>query len=323
MNKKKILKITIEVIVIIGIIVGFILINDQLSQNRKSTFEFIKDSNEYTYQIEETGYDGEDFYIKGWFFELKSVRNTVMEVGNNKTCGVVLYDMNKNIADETVKSDNRVEGIALNVEKIVRNDINDYFKCEYDYSNCGFVAKIPKIMVDVENSLYQIILKADEKDNNGIETAIFLDHGTLKYINPKDEVKLDVNGTDLEDIVNKGYCMVSDPGHYIYVYQYEKKLYWIADKDYYFENDGSTCIQFSMDTTQFDKLPKDRIDKGLYWSSIGDDFEKYEVTDTINCGKYRVSVREIPKDYSVTRIVTGYMFDEKWVWKGQFRPVFR
>ena len=56
---------------------------------------------------------------------------------------------------------------------------------------------------------------------------------------------------------------------------------------------------------------------------MGDLFENYEVTDTMDCGEYRVAVREIPDEYAVTQLVTGYKLKGKWVWREFFRPVYR
>ena len=39
----------------------------------------------------------------------------------------------------------------------------------------------------------------------------------------------------------------------------------------------------------------------------------------MDCGKYRVSVRDIPREYSVTNVCTGY-YDNEWVWRTDFKP---
>ena len=97
-------------------------------------------------------------------------------------------------------------------------------------------------------------------------------------------------------------------------------MYWIADENYAFNIDGSTYLQYQLDTTQFDRLPGERTSNGWYWDNIGDYFEANEITDTMDCGRYRVSVRDIPSGYAITRAETGF-YDGDWVWSGKFRPV--
>ena len=203
-------------------------------------------------------------------------------------------------------------------------DIDSYFDCEYDYSKCGFSSRLDKSLVDLENGKYMIVLKEDEDDEIGLEVA-YLINGKIEYIAPEEKVELNVVGTDLENIVKEGTCLVSNPEYHIYVYQYGWNLYWIADKNYFFEEDGSTLIQYQMETTQFDKLPQYRIDNGWFSSNLSDDFEINEITKKMNCGEYRVCVRAIPQDYSITRISTGYYADGKWIWQRYFRPnyIFR
>ena len=97
-------------------------------------------------------------------------------------------------------------------------------------------------------------------------------------------------------------------------------MYWVADKDFYFEEDGSTYIQYQLWTTQTDKLPEKRIENGWMWDNIGGYFENYEL-DRIY-GTYRVMRRELPKDYPIISILTGYHKDNEWIWKEYFRPYY-
>ena len=124
----------------------------------------------------------------------------------------------------------------------------------------------------------------------------------------------------MEEIVNKGYLRVYRPDRACYVYQYKGSLYWIADKEFAFEEDGTTYIQYHLWTTQIDKLPQKRLKNKWYWDNIGGNFEDYEIRD--NFGKYRVMRREIPLQYSITSIETGYYVDGEWKWKGFFRPIY-
>lgn len=307
--------------IIIAIIVVFFIINNIIDYNRKCTFEYIADSNAYAYQIEEISFEDEDLVISGWFFSLKKVQNEYREVDENNSIGIVLYDRSQKEEKNIDGSNKHKKGIALNTTRQTRTDINDYFKCEFDYSQCGFIARIKKSEVGLEDKQYQVIIKPEQDSIGGICTDTYIDYGKLKYIDPNLEKELDLVDTDLESIVESGYCLVSCPEYGIYVYQQKRKLYWIADIDFDFEEDGTTYIQFHLDTTQFDKLPLYRTENGWFWDDIGGSFEDYEITNEMNCGKYRVAVRDIPEEYSITGIRTGYKFAGGWVWQRYFRPL--
>ncbi len=304
-----------------GLIVFFIVINTFLSKRRQGAFEPIGDSNYYAYQIEDVSVDGSDLVIKGWFFELMKVQNHENKVVNG-TLAIVIYDLsNEKVAYNDGSNEIR-NGIKANVIFTDRSDINEYFKCEYDYSHCGFEARINKSQIDMINGNYQIIIKPDDTEVRGIQAA-YIVGGELKYINPLDNMPLNVIGTDLEKVVHDGTCLVSYPEVHMCVYQYGWKLYWIAEKEYEFEKDGSTQLEFFSETTQFDKIPKYRTNNGRYWDSMFATFEEYEITESVNCGEYRVCVRDLPVNYSITQMGTGYRVNNNWVWKRYFRPIYK
>lgn len=322
-NKKKGRLFAGLIIIAAVLVICFVIINLYIDQKRKTTFSFTDESDHYAYQVENISFNENEVFIKGWFFELMKVQNTIQEINNDSILSVLIYDINsdeKKYVDGTAKPS---EGVLCTVERTIRTDVNEYFKCEYDYSNSGFIAKINKEDIDIENGQYQIIFKIrrDGYTEDGIPSNAFIDKGKLKYISPKEEIPLDVKGTDLEKIIQNGYCLASCPDNHISIYQYNKQLYWITDEYYSFEMDESTYIQYQVETTQYDRLPIARKENGWFWDNIGDDFEKHEITDKMDCGKYRVSVREIPQSYSVYLIITGYYTDET-VWRKSLRPVF-
>lgn len=97
---------------------------------------------------------------------------------------------------------------------------------------------------------------------------------------------------------------------------FKGNLYWIADSGFDFEEDGSTCIQYQLWTTQPDRLPENRIQ--YEFDNLGFTFEDYEIEGFEG---YRVAMRPLPTEYSITAIVTGYYKNGDWVWKKYFRPV--
>ena len=196
-----------------------------------------------------------------------------------------------------------------------RKDVNDYLFCKYDYTKSGFIAKISSKKIDTEK-VYEVLLRPI-----GIKEAysigVYYMDGEMFFVNPEEFVPLNTEGTDLEKITEQGVLRVYRPDYGMYVYQYEGELYWIAEEWYRFvEND--TCIEFQMNTTQTDKLPKDRIENNWLWSNISFLFQSKELTDW-NTGEYRVAKASLPTEYSITKIWTGNYIKE-WIWRSDFRP---
>ena len=149
-----------------------------------------------------------------------------------------------------------------------------------------------------------------------ISTGVYVSSSGIHYM-PEDvfeSPELNV------EFVNMGVLRLYRPEQHCCIYQYENALYWIADQEFYFEDDGSTYIQYQLHTTQPQKLPQGRLDHNWLWDNIGGNFEDYELHGEF--GSYRVMRREIPMDYPVTSIVTGYYKNGKWVWKEYFRPIY-
>ena len=202
---------------------------------------------------------------------------------------------------------------------IKREDVNKYFLCEYDYSNSGFVASIASATIKPDEE-YEIIVSFNLFQYQPAEA--FIKGNRIYYAPKKDFIAPNVIGTDLEEIVNKGYLRVYRPDYYCWVYQYNGCLYWIAEEGFAFEPNGQTYIQYQLETTQVDRLPQIRLENEWYWDNIGGNFEDYEITSEINCGEYRVCKRELPTEYSITSIVTGYHKDGSWIWQNFFRPIY-
>ena len=223
----------------------------------------------------------------------------------------------------TLKSTKTGKELKADVEYgLLRKDVAQYFNSEQDYTRTGFTAAVSHFRADEE---YEIFMHL--KRFVAFPTGVFIRgkniRGTgIHYVKQKDFIAPEVDGTALEEIGNKGYLRVYRPDRACYVYQYKGYLYWLADKGFHFENNGKTYMQYQLWTTQIEKLPQKRLKNHWYWDNIGGYFEKYEVTDTMDCGRYRVCKRKLPEEYSITSIVTGYYKNGKWIWKNYFRPVY-
>lgn len=257
-----------------------------------------EDDFSWVVQVDEVRSEGDEFVLEGFAFKLN-------QNAEGESFEIVLHNLD---TGEYFFSKMKYED---------RDDVNDYFFCEYDYTKSGFEARIKEKKLDLEKNDYEILLRP-ESEKNPYQFATYLAGGKLMYANPKEYIPLDAKGTSLEEIVEKGILRVYRPDAGMYVYQYNGKLYWMADTNYTFEEDGITCIQYQIGTTQVEKLPLDCRQKNWNFERREYNFEVQENKD-LQTGKYRVVERTLPTEYSVLDVVTGYYLDD-WVWYQIFRP---
>ena len=200
-----------------------------------------------------------------------------------------------------------------------RPDVNSYFYYDTDFTNSGFRAFVPADEYNI-NDEYEVYVKWGRFK---LPADTYVSGCSVERIAKADYEPIEDCGEDLERIITDGTALVCRPDYHCLVYQYCGQLYWIVDDEFYFEEDGSTYIQYQLWTTQPYNLPETRLENGWFWDNIGFNFEKYEITGEIDCGGYRVAAREIPTKYAVTEILTGYYADGEWVWKEYFRPVIK
>lgn len=196
------------------------------------------------------------------------------------------------------------------VEKTAMEAVNDYFRCEYDYTDTGFTARG---RAD-PNTEYEVLVKWPWMI--ALPTGIYIKGQDIHYAAEKDFAAPELS----EPFVTKGVLRAYRPDAHCWVYQYEGALYWIADQGFAFEENGKTFIQYQLRTTQIEKLPEKRLKNKKYWDNIGGYFEKLELEG--NYGKYRVMKRELPDAYAVTSVTTGYYKNGIWIWKSCFRPIY-
>ena len=241
-------------------------------------------------QIDEAAFDGDQLTLRGFAFRCERP-----EAG----CSLIL------------RSTRTGESIKLTtVEKTARESVNNYFRCEYDYTNTGFTAR-GKADPDVE---YEVLIKWPWMAT--LPTGIYIKGQDIHYAEEKDFAAPELS----EPFVTEGTLRLYRPDFHCWVYQYEGALYWIADRDFAFEDDGETYIQYQLWTTQIEKLPEKRLNNNHLWDNIGGNFEKYELAG--DYGPYRVMKRDIPTAYAVTSVVTGYYKNGAWIWKHYFRPIY-
>jgi len=262
--------------------------------------EVKEDDFSWVYQVDSVELEGKELVLRGFAFEL----NRGSEEGAFE---IVLQDIESG------------EMYFPKMEYMEREDVNEYFLCEYDYVESGFEATIKAKRLNLEEKKYEVLLKITD-ERLAYQTGTYISNGKLMYTNPMEFEPLDVAGTDLEEVVEQGVLRVYRPDYGMYVYQYEGELYWIAESNYGFA-EGDTLVQCNVDTTQISRLPEKRLDNQLSWDNIGFWFCKRELLGD-NFGKYRVAKRALPTEYSIEKIWTGNYIDE-WIWKQYFRPYYR
>ena len=191
-----------------------------------------------------------------------------------------------------------------------RVDVNEYFSCEYDYSNCGF-----KLDDLPDTGEYEFIVRC--KPLVVAHTDVYVSNGRICYTKQASFTPPELD----TDFINKGVLRVYRPDQYCWVYQYDGALYWVVDNQFHFDPSGSTYIQYQLWTTQLDKLPQHRLEHAWYWDNIGGYFEDYELEGDF--GAYRVMKRDLPTEYAITGILTGYHANDRWIWRSNFRPIYK
>lgn len=192
---------------------------------------------------------------------------------------------------------------------IKRKDVNDYFSCEYDYSNCGF-----KLEDLPDTGEYEFVVRC--KPLVVIHTDVYVKNGRIYYTKQDSFIPPELD----DNFIKNGILRVYRPDQHCWVYQYDGSLYWVVDRQFHFNPSGSTYIQYQLWTTQVDKLPRHRLEHAWYWDNIGGNFEDYQLEGDF--GDYRVMKRDLPTEYAIKGILTGYYTNNRWIWKSNFRPIY-
>lgn len=304
-------------IVSMGLILGVYLLMSNPIKEKKNQEYTVKTHNDLIRYVESAEVTDKELIISGWCFYpgIDSERNKVQ---------VFL----RNVEDES-------DTIWLDVESVIREDVQDYYDCDVDYSLSGFRASKKLKKVPLEGKNYEILIKltytVDKVVQNGDEETVtqkeyvktvltnrYLCDGEFTALLPEDE-PVRTESALLNEIFENGQLMLYHEEADVYVYQYGTKMYWIAGKDFYLKENGKTKIQFQLRTTRTDLLPAKRQENGNDWDNISFYFEKNELTDEAN-GHYRVAVCDIPTEYPITRFWTGYYANSEWVWREYCTP---
>ena len=250
------------------------------------------------FQIDDVMDNGNDVFLKGWAFKLGvDAQRDDLEI--------LLYD----IEDKKI--------VSPMIERIVREDVNQYFLCEYDYSQSGFITTFESKKLDINNKTYQVLI-SDKDAKKVFKTETYISKGKLMYTNPKEFIPLQVEGTALEQVVTKGALRVYLPDVGMYVYQYEGELYWIANNMYKFDGSNHTEMICHIGTTQKQLLPEYRVQYG--YDNLDFIFEEKLVED--NIVGYTFVKMKIPVQYAITKFEIGHYDNESYIWQQGFYPLY-
>lgn len=170
-----------------------------------------------------------------------------------------------------------------------------------------FLASVP---VDTEEK-YHVLVQF--KIYQPVSTFTYVNNNRVEYVSGT-VVDPDIRDTDLGMIVRNGILKVYEPKFDVYVYQFNRRLYWLIGSPI----DKRTEIIFHLHTNEPDRLPEHR--KKYKFDNRG--FRagaKNELTRQMRCGKYRVFEREIPKEYNITAVWVGFNTGGKITWSRWFR----
>lgn len=283
--------------VVLGIYGG---LSKVVAQNVLRSYQAVEDYDVVKY-VEEANISKNVLTLSGWCF-YKGV--------DSKEMSIQVFLRNEEDENDVVK---------LNVKREGREDINEYFDSEVNYVNCGFKAstKVDKLKNKSGNYEIFIGLKYEDADKHVktrkiISTKKSLRNGKLVATGYKEEIPAFEKEERINEVLEKGTVLVSRSDYDIYLYQYQDKLYWFAGEDYFFEEDATTHMQYQLFTTREDRLPYHRVERGLSFDNIGFEFEEKEIV--CDSSSFRVASYDIPQEYPITHIETGYYTESKWVW---------
>ncbi len=203
----------ITFVALMGIVItGYIYMDGQINRMLEVKEQIFS----WVYQVDEIKQEDGKLVLTGFAFELEKDA-----IGNNFE--IVLRDI------ETGK---------FHFPKMTyeaRTDVNDYFLCEYDYTQSGFTATIPLKKLDLEEGEYEVMLRLKEdKKRIAYPISVYYADNQMQFANPKEFIKPDVKGTELEQIVENGVLRTFNEEYQTWVYQYEGELYWITE--------GKSCL---------------------------------------------------------------------------------
>lgn len=162
---------------------------------------------------------------------------------------------------------------------------------------------------DIPDDEYEVLVQFS--GYRPINTKTYINNGIIEYVGGAPAPK--VEDTDLASIVKSGTFKAYEPEYDVYVYQVNNRLYWLIGKDF------DSNLIYHLHTSEPENLPENRKQYGFDNRFLPLDGNK-ELTNTMNCGKYRVFSDIIPQEYYVTAVMVGMNKGPDILWRQYFRP---
>lgn len=299
LNKNNKLQIIVCLVLCSFVVFGFFIVDKIIEKKAYYKYEIIDDYNVVT-SIEKLDINNNNLLIDGYAFIL-----------NNKSPNTSISLFLRNVING--------KEIWADIEEKIRPDIGSYFSDEYKSS--GFQASFSMDSKIKSNQCYEIIINIDSIDNNNkrnrktVSTKKYFFDGKLYNYNPNtfDNPILDLESELLYKVFTEGQLCYYQKDAGMYIYKYLDNIYWIANKDFMFSQNGKTSIPYHINTTQKNKLPTHRIKNGF--DNLDFYFEEFEYRSETT-SPYRVAIRNIPDDYPIANIRTGHYdtVNKTWYW---------
>lgn len=142
-----------------------------------------------------------------------------------------------------------------------------------------------------------------------INTKVYIRNREVEYVGG---TIAPLSAPGMEEITDHGVLKEYNEENDVFVYQYHGKIYWFIGQDI----PQNSEIIYHLYTNEPERLPAERQrwqfdNRGFF----ADDRESEY------CGRYRVFAADIPTDYAVTSISTGFSTEGEICWIDSFRPV--
>lgn len=188
----------------------------------------------------------------------------------------------------------------------------------------GFTSEIDKN--DIEpNECYEIQFWIEDKEC--VENSVTLDlyrkittneyfyNGELYSYNPNTFKRPDISDQEIIKVMDEGSLRAYDAENEIWIYQYERKLYYIMNMQGISMKEADVCVPVMPSTSREEMLPEDRRQYGFdHWGTFIEDM-KYSREGIL---PYQVVVVDIEASYPITYITTGLYDNFLQMWKKSF-----
>ncbi|MDO5138964.1 MAG: VanZ family protein, partial [Oscillospiraceae bacterium] len=144
-----------------------------------------------------------------------------------------------------------------------------------------------------------------------INTKTYIKGDQVQYVSKAPTP--DILNTNLEFLLDTGILKMYNADYDAYVYQFDNHLYWLIGKDF------DASIIYHLYTEELVNLPEERKQYGFDNRGFRIGSEN-DITETMDCGAYRVFTDIIPNEYSVTAIAVGMNKGPDIIWREYFRP---